>query len=82
MIKKPFGCLTLSGLITAGLTVLVVVVVGLLRGGVLFSPGALNSKAGAALGGVTSHAGLANKCFACHVAFWQPASMADNCIAA
>ena len=79
--KKPFGCLTVAGLVTAGLTILIVIVVGLAHGGVLFSPGALNSKTGATLGGVTSHADLSNKCSACHVAFWQKASMSDNCLA-
>jgi hypothetical protein len=80
MNTKPFGCLTAFGLISALLTALVVVVVGLTRGDVLFSPGALNSKAGAMLGGVTSHAGLGGNCSGCHVAFWQTASMADKCV--
>jgi hypothetical protein len=81
MKKKPFGCLTTSGLITAILTVAVVVGVGWMRGGILFIPGALNAQAGATLGGVSSHADLSSKCSACHVAFWQTASMADNCVA-
>jgi len=48
--KKPFGCPDASGLITALLTMLVVVVVGFVRGGVLFNPGPLNAKAGAPVG--------------------------------
>jgi hypothetical protein len=32
MEKKPFGCLTVPGLITAVLTVLIVIGVGLVRG--------------------------------------------------
>lgn len=79
MEKKPYGCLTVSGLITALLSILVVVVVGLVRGGVLFSPGPLNAQAGAALGGVTSHADLGNRCSVCHAAFWQTTTMAGRC---
>jgi len=78
--KKPYGCLTASGLITALVTILVVIVVGLVRGGALFSPGNLNASAGAALGGVTSHADLSSKCSACHVAFWQTTTMDDQCV--
>jgi hypothetical protein len=80
MRKKPLGFLTLPGLIAALLTVLIVVGVGLVRGGVLFSPGALNAQTGAALGGVTAHAELSGKCSACHAFFWQKATMADRCI--
>jgi hypothetical protein len=81
MVKKPFGCLTLPGLVTALLTALLVVVVGLVRGGVLFSPGPLNAQSGTALGGVTSHVELSSRCTACHAYFWQPATMADRCMA-
>jgi len=80
MEKKPYGCLTFPGLITALLSMLVVVVVGLVRGGVLFSPGGLNAQAGASLGSVASHADLASKCSACHSAFWQTTTMADKCV--
>ena len=81
MDREPYGFLTRSGLVTAVLTVVVVVVLGLLSENVLFSPGGLNAKAGAMLGGVTSHAGLSNKCAACHTSFWQSARMADRCMA-
>lgn len=80
MEKKPFGCLTLPGLITVVLTILIVIGVGLVRGGVLFSPGQLNAQTGAILGGVTSHADLSGKCSACHAFFWQKATMADRCV--
>ncbi len=78
--KKPYGCLTIPGLVTAVLTALVVGAFGLARGGMLFSPGELNAKSGAELGGVSSHAGLSNNCSACHAAFWQKANMADRCV--
>jgi hypothetical protein len=80
MQKKPFGFLTLPGLLAALLTVVVVAVVGLLRGGVLFSPGTLNAQSGALLGNVTSHAKLAGRCTACHAYFWQASTMADRCV--
>jgi hypothetical protein len=80
MDKKPFGCLTVPGIVTALLVILVVVVVGLVRGGVLFSPGPLNAHSGAAQGGVTSHAELDGRCSACHAFFWQKDTMADRCV--
>jgi hypothetical protein len=80
MVKKPFGCLTIPGLVTAFLTALVVVSVGLVRGGILFNPGQLNAQAGNVLGGVTSHAALSGTCSACHAYFWQNASMAARCV--
>jgi hypothetical protein len=80
MKRKPIGCLTVSGLVTALLTVLVVIAVGVARGGTLFNPGALNAKTGATLGGVNSHADLSDNCSACHAAFWQPISMTDKCV--
>jgi hypothetical protein len=78
--KKPFGFLTIPGLLTALLTIIIVVVVGLVRGGVLFSPGPLNAQAGPALGGASSHADLSTRCTACHAFFWQPGRMADRCM--
>jgi hypothetical protein len=80
MRKKPLGFLTIPGLITALLTVLIVIGVGFIRGGVLFSPGALNAEVGEALGGAASHAELQGKCSACHAFFWQSATMADRCV--
>jgi hypothetical protein len=80
MQKKPFGCLTIPGIVTAVLTMLVVLVVGLLRGGVLFSPGPLNAQAGGLIGSVTSHADLSGRCAACHAYFWQNSTMADRCV--
>jgi hypothetical protein len=78
--KKPYGCLTVPGLVTAFLTVLVVVAVGLARGGMLFSPGPLNAQAGAKLGNISSHADLGRSCSACHAFFWEKGTMADHCV--
>jgi hypothetical protein len=80
MAKKPFGFLTIPGLIAALITVLVVVVIGMIRGGMLFSPGPLNAQSGALIGSVTSHAALGGRCSTCHAFFWQSAKMADRCV--
>lgn len=80
MDNKRFGFFTPSGSFAALLTVLIVVGVGWLRGGILFNPGALNAKTGAALGGVSSHAELTSRCSSCHTAFWSQARMSDRCV--
>ncbi len=77
--KDRLGCLTGSGVLAAVLTALIVGGVALVRGGVLFSPGALNGQAGAPLNGYASHASIDGKCSACHTAFWEQATMADRC---
>jgi len=62
---------------------LLVVAIGLsLGGGAMFSPGELSARAGRGvrLGGVASHAELANRCSACHAPAWSAgATMADRC---
>jgi hypothetical protein len=80
MDKKPYGFLTVPGIVTSMLSILVVFGIGMMRGGTLFNPGALNAQAGAPLGGATSHADLAANCSACHAAFWQTTTMADQCV--
>ncbi len=68
MRQKTLGCLTPAGLAGMVVTLIVIAALGVLRGGVLFSPGKLSrlSKPGVTLGGVQSHADLAGKCSACH----------------
>ncbi len=68
MQRKTLGCLTPAGIAGMAVTLIVIVAFGVLRGGVLFSPGDLStqSKAGVTLGGVQSHADLSGKCAACH----------------
>jgi len=80
MNKKRFGFFTPSGTIAAALTVLIVIGVGWLRGGILFNPGPLNAKTGTPLGGVSSHAELTSLCSSCHTAFWDPDRMSDRCV--
>jgi hypothetical protein len=79
--NNRLGCLTGSGIIAALLTTLIVTGITLVQGGVLFNPGPLNAQAGEALGGIHSHAELANQCKACHTAFWEADKMADRCVA-
>lgn len=79
MNTSRLGCLTPAGLLAAGLTIVIVVTVTLLRGGVLFSPGALNAQPGDPLGGYTSHAEFGNQCRLCHAPFWDAAGMSGRC---
>jgi hypothetical protein len=79
--KRPLGCLTVPGIIIGVLVILIVIAIGLVFGGRLFNPGALNAQAGVLVGGVTSHAALSGKCSSCHAYFWQSATMADRCLA-
>jgi hypothetical protein len=65
------GCLTVPGIITVFLVILVVIGAGMVRGGRLFSPGTLNAQPGALIMGVSSHAELGGTCSACHAYFWQ-----------
>lgn len=80
MKNRPLGCLTVNGLIAAVLVALSTALFGLVRGGALFSPGALNAQAGEALGGVSSHAEI-TACAACHAAPWASDRMTERCLA-
>lgn len=73
------GCLTPTGFITALITLLVLAVSAFTNGSHMFNAGALNSQPGESIGGVTSHAEIA-ECRACHTAPWERAIMADRCI--
>ncbi len=81
MQTKQLGCLSGTGIISGWLTLMILGGVWLLNGGVMFSPGPLNARAGSqALGGVFSHAETNGRCSACHTAIWERASMADRCL--
>lgn len=71
-----------SGEVVALLTVATVAVILLVKGEAMFSPGALKaqSRSGATLGGVTSHAEIGKNCAACHVAPWSSQGMAGLCL--
>jgi hypothetical protein len=79
MNNSRLGCLTPSGLIAAGLTIVIIVVITLLQGGVVFTPGALNAVTGNPLGGYASHAEFSGQCRLCHAPFWDASGMAARC---
>jgi hypothetical protein len=79
MKNSRLGCLTPAGLISAGLTVLIVVGFAFLRGGAIFSPGTLNAQPGASLQGFTSHAEFGDQCSLCHAPFWETQGMSARC---
>ena len=81
MNNNRLGCFTTSGILAAILTALIVLGLGLVKGGTLFNPGALNAQPGAPLGGVTSHADIGGQCKTCHAPFWSSAIMANRCVA-
>lgn len=78
--SNPLGCFSLSAIITALITLAVIVGTTMTRGNSMFSPGALNAVEGAAIGGVSSHAAMLGDCAACHVAPWSTERMADRCV--
>ncbi|MCS7011953.1 MAG: hypothetical protein NZL98_11330 [Anaerolineales bacterium] len=79
MNASRLGCITFPGLLAAGATLLIVTIITLLRGGVLFNPGALNAQAGEPLGGYLSHAAFGNQCGLCHAPFWEAGGMSERC---
>lgn len=78
--QSRLGCFTTSGIMAAVLTALIIMGFAFASGGMVFSPGALNARAGALLGGVNSHAEIAGQCNLCHAPFWGTATMADRCV--
>lgn len=80
--KTRLGCLTIPAVIVVVISMLVFGGITLLRGGVLFTPGALNAQKGTQpIGGVYSHAELSTNCASCHPAPWQSDTISDRCIA-
>lgn len=80
MKRNGLGCFTGSGILAGLLTLLVVTGISLARGGILFSPGALNDQTGPPLGGVSSHAQTGGECRLCHAPFWSFDRMSDRCM--
>jgi hypothetical protein len=81
MKTSRLGCLSISGIAAAVVTLLLIAGIGALQGGAMFSPGGLNAEPGPQpLGGVDSHAATAGRCSACHTAFWEREKMADRCL--
>ena len=75
--------LTGARLVAAGLALVAIVIWILVVGPGLFSPGSLSAQASGQrqLGGVGSHAQLAHRCGACHVAPWSSQTMTGRCLA-
>ena len=80
MRSNRLGCLSGTGIVAALLTALVIAGYAYARGGLLFNPGPLNSQGNQFLSGARSHAEI-GECKACHTAPWEPATMAERCIA-
>lgn len=79
MWNNRLGCFSLSAIVTASLTLAVIVGTMLVRGNGMFSPGALNAQAGTILGGISSHAETGGQCGLCHTAPWDSATLAERC---
>jgi hypothetical protein len=80
-VRSRLGFLSGTGAVVAVVAVAGLAVWTMIRGPVLFSPGALSVKSRAqTLGGVTSHVQLAGECGACHPAPWSSRTMTDACL--
>ncbi len=80
--RKSPGCLSIPGILSALVTLLLIAAAVTLKGGALFSAGALNAEPGEEiLGGVASHYEIGGQCKACHSAPWEAQTMADRCMA-
>lgn len=73
------GCLSPLALISAFITLVILVAAEIISGNSMFNPGALNAQAGVALGGVTSHSEIGKDCGQCHAPFWSGQTMSDLC---
>jgi len=80
MQRARLGCLTGTGIIATLITAFAIAGYSLASGGQMFSPGALNASSGQLIGDVTSHADIAGRCSACHVAPWETQTMDDRCV--
>lgn len=78
--KRPLGCMTPSGILTALFAVAAITGAALATDNAIFCPGELNAKAGSQLGGASSHSELERDCAACHPAFWESEHMQDHCL--
>ena len=80
--KNRLGCLTIPAFISVIASILIFGGITLLRGGILFNPGALNAqKSAQPIGGIYAHAELSTRCASCHPAPWQSETMSELCVA-
>ncbi|MEW5829005.1 MAG: cytochrome c3 family protein [Chloroflexota bacterium] len=78
--RRRLGCISGTALIATTVTLAVITILALARGGLMFNPGELNAQPGETLGGVNTHASLAKECSRCHPAFWATSRMNDLCV--
>ena len=80
MRTNRLGCFTIPGLLIAVMALILITGITWVRGGTLFSPGALNAQgSGQTLGQVSSHAEITH-CSNCHTAPWASQRMSDRCL--
>ena len=79
MSNNRLGCLSVTGIVTAIVALLVVAGVAFAGNQALFSPGSLNAKTGTSLGGVTAHSEI-KQCSQCHTSPFSSVHMADRCM--
>jgi len=79
--NRPLGCFTGTALIASFLTLVISVSAAFITSNGIFNPGGLNAEQrDQPLGGVWSHADLADECGSCHAPFWGKERMADRCM--
>jgi hypothetical protein len=78
MQNNRLGCFTVTGVIATFITLFVIAGFAFASGNQMFSAGDLNAQPGNALGGVTSHAQIA-ECSTCHAPPFGSEKMADRC---
>ena len=74
------GCLSPLALVSALITLVILVAAEIISGNSMFNPGELNAQAGMNVGGVTSHAEIGKDCSQCHPPFWSAQTMSDLCL--
>jgi len=79
MQSNKLGCFTATGIFATLVTLIAIVGMAFASGSRMFIAGNLNAQAGDALGGVASHAQIA-QCSACHSAPWEATTMAGRCM--
>lgn len=79
MKSNRLGCLSVTGILAAIITALIIAGYAYARGGLMYNPGPLSTHGDEVLGGVRSHAEIGGDCKACHTAPWESDVMADHC---
>ncbi len=80
MNNNRLGCLSPLAIISAFITLVVIIVAEVISGNSMFTSGALNNHSGDVLSGVASHAEIGGDCGKCHAAPWSAETMSDRCV--